>query len=146
RASIEKPTTLSIHRDGRPARVQIQLRRRQLPSVAINRHNQRLRWRGMLLGPIPPNWASGGGSDSPPHGLLVLGIDPASPLIKQGVRAGSVLLSVSGRRISGVAELQSIINEIPAEQCRLEIVPPPDGAPPAKAASQIQRQAVVSGQ
>ncbi|WP_428937332.1 trypsin-like peptidase domain-containing protein [Fontivita pretiosa] len=146
RASIEKPTTLAIRRGGKPASVQVQLRRRQLPSVAINRHNQRFRWRGMLLGPIPPNWASGGKSGSPEHGLLVLGIDPASPLVKQGVRAGAVLLSVAGRRISGVAELQSIINEIPAEQCKLEIVPPPDGAAPADPAPQLQRQAVVSGQ
>jgi len=119
---LSRPTRLTIRRAGRPMTLTIQLRRRDLPSVAVNRDNQRLRWRGMLLGPIPANWDFGA-MNRPPHGLMVLGIEPGSPMVRQGVRSGTVITSVAGRPVDAVAELQSILDATPAEQCSLEIVP-----------------------
>lgn len=131
-ASLAQPAKFIVRRDGKIMTLAIQLRKRDLPSVAINRENQRMRWRGMLLGPIPANWDFGQ-SKRPDGGLMVLGIDATSPLLKQGVRSGSVITSVAGTQIDAVTQLQEILSQTPEEQCRLEIYPSP-------------REAVVSGE
>jgi serine protease Do len=130
--SIAQPTRFAIRRGSRPLTMMVQLRRRELPSMAINRDNQRIRWRGMLLGPIPANWDFGQ-TPRPAHGLMILGIDPASTLAREGVRTGTIVTAIAGKPVNAVTDLQSIVNDTPAEQCSLEMEP------------QI-RQVVVSGQ
>ncbi len=119
-APIDRVTRLLVHRDGHRVSIDITPRKRRLPSVAVTRESQRLRWRGMLLGPVPPHWES---TRSPgARGLMVLGISPDSPLVKFGVREGAIITSVAGRPVSSVVELQQVVNDTPAEQCALEIV------------------------
>jgi serine protease Do len=134
-SSVSKPVKMVVRRDGRPLTLAVQLRRRELPSVAISRDNQRMRWRGMLLGPIPANWDFAP-SKRPEHGLMVLGVDPAGPMAKEGIRSGAVITSIAGKAIDAIPDLQSLLAATPAEQCSLEFAP----------AAPLAREAVVSGQ
>jgi S1-C subfamily serine protease len=126
KASITQPTHFTLSRGGKTLAMDIRLRQRQLPSVAINSSNQRIHWRGMLLGPIPQ-------TSHADHGLLVLNIDPTSPFTKQGVSNGTVISAVAGRMLHSVFDLQEIVTQTPAEQCNLQTLPQ-------------TREAVVSGQ
>jgi len=119
-ASVERPVQLNVYRDGKAATVSVMLRRRQLPSVAVTRENRRLRWRGMLLGPIPANWEVAAASGKPASGLLVLGVEADSPASKEGIKAGSIITAVAGRAVADVTQLQRIINDQPAGKCRIE--------------------------
>jgi secreted PhoX family phosphatase len=67
------------------------------------------------------------------HGLLVLGIEKNSPMLKQGVRSGCVITTVAGRHVDAVIDLQNVLNDTPSEQCRVETLP-------------SMKDAVVSGQ
>jgi S1-C subfamily serine protease len=144
-ASVQHPTKLVIRRDGSTINMNIMLRQRELPSVAVSRAKQRIRWRGMLLGPIPANWDPADqqkqqppqeqqATFKPDHGLMVLGIDSDNAFYKQGIRSGAVITSVAGRTVTSVSELQSIINETPPELCNIECTP------------LAKQQAVASGQ
>src|SRR5204862_6856751 len=48
--------TADIRRDGKPKSLTFTLRRREVASAPITRDSQRMRWRGLLLGPVPANW------------------------------------------------------------------------------------------
>jgi S1-C subfamily serine protease len=135
--SISHPTSFKLYRGGKALTVEVQLRRRELPSVAVNHQNQRIRWRGLLLGPVPANWEFGAVQSRPEHGLMVLGVDPASPLIKEGVRSGTVIVSVAGKPLRAVTDLQEIVNSTPAEQCSVQFAP--QAGPP-------MHETVVSGE
>ena len=111
--SVSQPVHLTVCRKNESMMLEIKLRRRELPSVAINRGNQHIRWRGMLLGPVPEN---------PTAGLLVLDIEPKNPLTKQGISHGSVITSVAGKTLHCVSDLQDILSQTPAEQCNLQIL------------------------
>ncbi|HVT87921.1 MAG TPA: trypsin-like peptidase domain-containing protein [Tepidisphaeraceae bacterium] len=121
-SSIDQPTKFSVYRDGQAMTLFVRLRQRELPSVAVHRENQRIHWRGMLLGPIPANWDFSP-EKRPQHGLMVLSIDSASPMMHQGVRSGTVITSVAGKPVNLVTDLQEILGQTPAEQCRVEIAP-----------------------
>jgi serine protease Do len=122
-SSLDAPTTLGIRREGESMSLVVNLRQRELPSVAVNRENQRIRWRGMLLGPIPAHWSFGAASRRPDHGLMVLGIDPNSPMAREGIHSGSIISSVAGRRISDITDLQEILDQTPVELCKVELSP-----------------------
>src|SRR5262245_14732882 len=124
-SSVVRPTKYSVRRDGETINVAVQLRQRQLPSVAVNRASQRIRWRGMLLGPIPANW-KGEDPARAGQGLLVIGIN--SDARDQGVRVGAIISSVAGKAVSSVTELQAIINDTAPELCRIEFAPQPRDA------------------
>jgi S1-C subfamily serine protease len=132
RASVDEPARVQLRREGKPLTLSIKLRRRELPSVAINRANQRLRWQGMLIGPIPANWDFGPVARRP-AGLMVIGVDPTSALSRSGVRSGAIITKVGGKAVSGVIDLQTILNDTPAEQCAVEFASQP-------------KEAMVSGQ
>src|SRR4051794_4200264 len=52
-------TTAVVYRDRKPITINLTLRRREVAAAPITRDSQRLRWNGMLLGPIPPHWRQG---------------------------------------------------------------------------------------
>jgi serine protease Do len=118
--SITQPTRFTIRRDSTTSTVSVQLRQRQLPSVAVSRSNQRLRWRGMLLGPIPANWKSGS-APRPDSGLIVMALDGEAREPSVGV--GSIITSVAGKPLHSVTDLQTILNDTPPELCRVEVLP-----------------------
>lgn len=100
--------------------IEVKLRARPTPPQTITHGNQRLRWRGMLLGPIPAGWQ---GTDKKPaaSGILVIGVDSKSPALGDGIKAGTVITSVAGQHVHDLAELQRVINDTPPAECRLEL-------------------------
>ena len=97
--SCEAPAQIeSLAADKRHERRRVSSAGARCRNAAITRENQRFRWRGMLLGPIPANW-----TDRPPAttkpprgGLMVLGVDTDSPCVRQGISTGTII--TVGRR------------------------------------------------
>ncbi|HEY2588855.1 MAG TPA: trypsin-like peptidase domain-containing protein [Tepidisphaeraceae bacterium] len=119
---VGDPVKAVICRNDGPRTIELHLRARSAPQQTINRGSQRLRWRGMLLGPIPSGWQGGAAKNAPaPNGILVIGIDAKSPMIAEGIKAGTVITSVAGQSVHNLAELQRILNDTPAAQCRLQV-------------------------
>jgi serine protease Do len=104
--------------------VTVNLRPRTASAQAPAHDSQRLRWRGMLLGPVPTGWetpaSSGAGA-----GLLVIGIDSRSPLADHGIKAGAIIMAVAGKAVHSIADLEKIIQDTPAAQCRLQLANSP---------------------
>jgi serine protease Do len=119
---VGEPVKAVVYRDG-PRNLELHLRARPAPSQTVNRSKQRLHWRGMLLGPIPIGWhgAPGGNKAATHDGILVIGIDSKSPMIAEGIKAGTVITSVAGQSVHDMAELQRILNDTPTAQCRLQV-------------------------
>jgi S1-C subfamily serine protease len=107
----------------------VRVTRRQLPQVAVTRQNQRMHWRGMLLGPIPENWLA----DKPETakkipgtgGVMVLAVNKDSPMLKEGVTSGSIIVSIAGRPVGAISELQAVINETPSEKFSVQLADGP---------------------
>jgi serine protease Do len=119
-APIEGKAIASVVRGDKRSDVTLQLRRRELSTAAVTRDKQRLRWRGLLLGPIPANWVVS--IDKPAKaGVVVLGIGADSPFVRDGVIQGSIITGIAGKPVVGITELQSLINDLPTEQCSLEL-------------------------
>jgi predicted metalloprotease with PDZ domain len=116
---VGEPIKAVVYR-GEERQVELKLRARPTPPQTVTRGSQRLRWRGMLLGPIPAGW-QGAGKKAPNDGILVIGVDSKSPLLGEGIKAGAVITSVAGRVVHDLAQLQRIINDTPASQCRIQM-------------------------
>ncbi|CAA9400205.1 MAG: HtrA protease/chaperone protein [uncultured Phycisphaerae bacterium] len=105
--------------------VTLKLRRREMAAAAVTRERQKLRWRGLLLGPTPANWSYPGRAPSA-GGVVVLGVQPNSPFAKDGVAQGAVITAVAGKPVTGITELQSLLNDVPAEEFALQFAPQGD--------------------
>ena len=116
--AVGEPLKAVIYHAGEKS-VTMRLRSRPTPAQTVTHASQRLRWRGMLLGPIPAGWDFGN-ARKPAGGLLVIGIDSRSSMVDEGIKAGAVITSVAGKPVHDVATLQKIINDTPAERCRVE--------------------------
>jgi serine protease Do len=121
--STSRPTRISAIRDRGEITLSAAIAKRGLPAVAITRETQRLRWRGMLLGPIPSHW-SDPSTPRPDAGLMVLAVDAARDTAPGGIAQGTIITAVAGRAVSTIADLQRIINETPPEQCALRTADP----------------------
>jgi serine protease Do len=107
--------------------VTLKLRRREIAAAAVTKERQRLRWRGLTLGAIPTNWNFPGAAPTT-AGVVVLGIGPDSPFAKDGVAQGAVITAIAGKPVAGITELQSLLNELPAEECALQFAQQGDAA------------------
>jgi S1-C subfamily serine protease len=116
-SDIAQPVNVELMRSGKPIKVQIRLRKRQLPVAAVTRDTQRLRWAGMLVGISS--------IDNRSRDLTVLEIEPGSLFARRGIHEGSILRSVAGKPVTGIVDLQEIINSTPIEQCHLVTEPGP---------------------
>lgn len=124
-SSPVRPTRLSVVRGRRELSLDITVGRRSMPSVAINRENQRFRWRGMLLGPIPSHWSEK--LDRAAGGLMVLAVEKSHELAPRDVNEGSIITAVANKAVASIADLQRIINETPAAQCSVQVADPTPG-------------------
>jgi serine protease Do len=118
-APVARPIHITVLRDGRRMNLTVALGKRPLPVAAVTRDNQRLRWGGMLLGPLPAEYIGG------VAGLMVFDIDPASPFTKLGIQTGTVIKSVAGQPVTDMTQLQAIINDVPVERCNIGIAENP---------------------
>ena len=124
-AAIDAATAVKLFRDGKVVSGSITPIKRPV-QFAVSQENQRLYWRGMVLGTIPANWSAHTDRPAPASakriaGILVIGIDKDSPLKKQGVTAGCVITSVAGRPVTSMLDLQKVINEVPADKCDVHL-------------------------
>jgi serine protease Do len=122
-AAIGRPLKLELLRKGSAMSVSLVPEHRASPIAAVTRENQRLRWRGLLLGPLP----------SAGRGILVLDVDEDSPLTKQGVQKGSVIETVGGRNVDSLIDLLQIIDDVPEDRCDVSLAPPATAVPAASA-------------
>jgi serine protease Do len=88
---------------------------------AISSANQRLHWRGIVLGPVPANWPGGNKTSS---GLMVLGISNDSPLKRQGITVGTIVTAIGNHPVSTITDFQNVLNEIPADQWSVQTAQP----------------------
>jgi serine protease Do len=112
---LDHPTKLSLIRNGKPTIIAMLLIKRPFPVAAVTHDTQRLRWAGMLVGPIPAP------PDSKHTGLMVFSIDAASPFTKQGIHSGSIITSISGKSVVALTQLQDIINDTPIDHCDIHL-------------------------
>jgi serine protease Do len=116
-AWVDVPTQFTIFRGDREIQLPVTLRRRPMPQVAINRTNQRLRWNGLLLGPVPANWQPD--KDKKATGVMVIAIENPGKN-KAKLQQGTIISSVGGRAVASIADLQQVLATLPAEQCTIE--------------------------
>ena len=113
----DAPTTrdvpVALQRDGGEISVNVRLRPREDLVAGVDLSGQRLRWRGATLAVA----AKGG--------VRVCDLDPQSPLAAAGLTVGSVIADVAGRPVGDLVALQRVIDETPAELCKLGLVAPP---------------------
>jgi len=118
-APVGQPVSLTYYRKDKLKTAEVTLKRREIAAAAVTRESRRMRWRGMLLGPIPAQW-NFEGTPRPEKGLMVIAIDANSPYAKEGVAQGAVITSVAGVAVGDVTDLQRVINEVPPEQWALQ--------------------------
>ncbi len=121
RQPLEQPCRIEIRRDGREQTLAAHLRKRLIRGTAITGQTQRLRWRGMLLGPIPAHWDFGR-MPRPAHGLMVLAMTPDSPMGSQGVRPGSIIARIGSQPVNSILEAQEILWRCGGEECSVTLV------------------------
>jgi len=121
-APVGRAVSLTYYRKDKPRTVEVVLRRRELATAAVTRESRRLRWRGMLLGPVPAQWDFGSAKKPEGGGVMVIGIEPGSPHAKEGVVQGSVITAVGGVPVHDVTDFQRVINDVPSERWALDVV------------------------
>jgi serine protease Do len=121
--STERPSQLVILRGGREQAVSVTLGRRQAVVAAVTRESRKIRWEGMLLGPVPKNWrGSKESAAETEHGLVVLAVGEKSRFAKQGVREGDVITAIAGRSLADVTDLQQVLNDLPPDKRDIKLV------------------------
>jgi S1-C subfamily serine protease len=114
---ISSPVSIQLMREGKLLKLEIALRKRQLPVAAVTRETQRLRWAGMLVVPAT--------EEGHTAGLKIQEIDPCSPFVKRGVREGVLIRSIAGQTVTSLTDLQRIINDTPVDRCDFVTKPDP---------------------
>jgi serine protease Do len=115
----EKGVSAVIVRGDRRQDVTLKLRRREIAQAAVTKEKQRLKWRGLVLGPVPANWSFPGKKTATSVGVVVLSVLPDSPFAKD-VTQGAVITAISGKSVAGITELQALLNDFPTgQQCAL---------------------------
>jgi serine protease Do len=123
-ATVGRPVQLGLLRNGKAMTVTPVPKRRAMGEAAVTRQTQRLHWRGAMIGSIPSNETAGG--------LLVAGIEDDSPLKKDGVREGSVITAVAGRKMNSLVDLLMVINDVPDDRCVITLAVSGAATQPAK--------------
>jgi serine protease Do len=120
-AAIGQPARIDLLRGGKPLAISAVPTLRAPVLTAVTRDSQRLRWRGALLGSLPADMATAG--------VLVVAADEDSPLRKEGVREGSVILAVAGKNVESLVGFLTVINTVPPERCDVILAKPPATQP-----------------
>jgi serine protease Do len=118
-APVGKPVVTVYYRKDKIRSTDVILRRREMAN-GVTRESRRFRWRGLLLGPVPARWDFAPGK-RPEGGVMVIGIDPRSPFVKEGVAQGSVITAVAGVHVNDVTDVQRVVNDVPPERIALEV-------------------------
>ena len=117
------PVRVALVRGGRPMTVIVTPQRRAMPTTPVTASNQRYRWRGMLLGPIPEHWPFEPGT-RPEFGLMVLASDPTAA---GALPPGTIVQSLGGRPLRTVSDLQHALATTASELSHLGVYSPRPG-------------------
>jgi S1-C subfamily serine protease len=109
------PIDVVYYRSGRMT-ANLRMRPRVSQNVA---DSSRVRWHGLLLGPIPQYWDFAP-TPRPESGVMVIGVDSRNP-VATGVRCGSVITAVGNTPVRDLAEFRTLVAHLPAAQCRLHL-------------------------
>jgi S1-C subfamily serine protease len=122
RAPVDKAASMQVARGGKMLSIDVTPRRRPMPSVAMTRERQRLRWQGMVLSAVPEHFknAKTGDTTAASGGLIVVGMDESSPLKKNGIALGTVITRVAGKAVGSILDLQNVIEGTPQENWKIE--------------------------
>jgi serine protease Do len=112
-AAVGKAASVRVWREGKMMTLNVVPTSRPTELTAVSRDSQRLKWRGMLLGPAP----------RPARGLLVLACDEDCPCKASGVKEGSIIETVAGRSVATLIDLLAVMNELPPEKCDVGVAP-----------------------
>ena len=116
----DRPADIVIYRAGRPKTLAVPLGRRQAPMAAVTRQNRRIRWEGIVLGPVPRNWETVGRksthADPTDRGLVVLAVAERSRFAREGVREGDIITEIAGKVLADVTDLQQVLNDLPPDE------------------------------
>jgi serine protease Do len=116
-APTDHPADIIIYREGRPKTLSVSLGRRQAPMAAVTRQSRRLRWEGLVLGPVPRNWDTGHkAAEGTDRGLVVLAVAERSRFARQGIREGDIITEIAGKPLADVTDLQTVLNDLPPSQ------------------------------
>jgi S1-C subfamily serine protease len=121
-ASVDQPAQLLVYRGGKAQTLSIALAKRQVVASGVNRENRRIRWEGLLLGPVPRNWKPGHKEREGDRGLVVLAVNEKSRYARQGVREGDIITAIAGKALSDVTDLQQALNDLPPTKRDLTLV------------------------
>ncbi len=119
-APVGRTTAIVVSRNGKRMIIHVVPVKRPVQYVVSNQ-NQRLYWRGMVLGPVPANWSMAAKNDKPPSGILVVGIEDDSPLKKRGVCAGTIITAIAGQPVKSLLDFQKVLNDVPPEKCDVQL-------------------------
>jgi len=122
RAPVDKVASMQVARGGKMLSIDVTPRRRPMPSVAMTRERQRLRWQGLVLSAVPEHFkdAKTGDTTAATGGLIVVGMDESSPLKKNGIALGTVITRVAGKAVGSILDLQNVIEGTPQEDWKIE--------------------------
>jgi serine protease Do len=122
-APVSAPARVQICRDGDTRSFEISLSHRQGVVAAVTRETRRIRWEGLLLGPIPQNWKPAPKGVETERGLVVLAVSEKSRYARQGVHEGDVITAIAGKALTDVIDLQQILNDLPPSQREIKLAP-----------------------
>lgn len=113
------PVQITYVRNGKLASATLTPRRKPAPATPISSANQRYRWNGLLVGPIPSNWKFPG-TARPDSGLMVLAVDSScsSQLVP-----GTVIQALGNKPLRTVADLQNALATLPPAAASLTLWP-----------------------
>ena len=129
-ASSARPRSTDAGRAGggrpRPASgttLTLKLRRREIAAAAVTQERQQLRWRGLLLGAIPANWNFPGTGPPRRAAWSSSASAPTARSPRTASTQGAVITAIAGKPVAGITELQSLLNELPADEVRAPVRP-----------------------
>jgi serine protease Do len=118
---VEQRGSISVWRGDKTVDIAVTPRKCQAQAASVNKWTQRLRWHGMTLGPLPSNWSAGHGERAV-AGIYVVGVDNPDRCSALGVKQGSIIRAVAGKRVRSIADLQTVIDATPPDAVRVEVM------------------------
>jgi serine protease Do len=101
-APVDRTTRLMVFRRGQLLCVDIEAAPQ--PLMADATPTDRMQWNGMLLAPLPANWAHAG--------VIVLAMDATSPATKQGIHPGSIITGIAGKLIGNFEQFRQLVRVV----------------------------------
>jgi serine protease Do len=110
----EATVTLDVWRDGKMVKKQVKLRERPVlgEEEASNRRPESdggIEWLGIEYQELSGGLRDAHGIPRGVDGVLVSSVSPTSPLYDQGVRQGSIISEVNGKRIQGIDDFEASV-------------------------------------